>query len=162
MPLLNKGLTVGEKAPEWSLLAVDERRIGLEQFKGRPVLLSFYRGTWCPNCRKQMDDIRQAMDRLEPLAVVLGIVGQGRAEVSAFLARNPLPFPLLPDNERTVIKSYGDYQPFGLDGFRIAYPSTLVIDALGMVRYCYVGESQFDRPDLNQIILQLQSLNTTA
>ena len=123
-------------------------------------MLFFFRGTWCPNCRKQMQSVAAEWERIEPVAAVIGIVGQDSRTTEDFLARNPLPFPLLPDPDREVVKQFGVFQRFSLEGFRIAYPSTLIIDAQGIVRYCYVGESQFDRPDLRQILHELDVMTS--
>ncbi len=107
-----------------------------------------------------MESVAAEWKRIEPLAAVVGIVGQDSRTTEDFLARNPLPFPLLPDPDREVVKQFGVFQRLSLEGFRIAYPSTLIIDEEGIVRYCYVGESQFDRPDLRQIISELGVLRS--
>lgn len=49
----------------------------------------------------------------------------------------------------------------GLNGVNIAYPSTIIVDREGIVRYCYVG-GQFDRPDLEEVINHLQKLPNLA
>lgn len=156
--LPTKGIEVGAAAPEWQLKGLDGRRVSLGQFRGRSLLLFFFRGTWCPNCRKQMEQIAAEWQRIEKLAAVVGIVGEGQREVADFVSRNPLPFTLLPDPTREVIKQFDVYQRFSLSGFRIAHPTTVIIDRAGVVQYCYVGDSQFDRPDLNKVIETLQSL----
>jgi peroxiredoxin Q/BCP len=156
--LLDKGLKIGEAAPEWQLTGADGNSYSLDRFQGQPLLMIFLRGTWCPNCRKQMETVRNDWARVAPLAKVVALVGQSAAEVSDYLSRNPMPFPLLPDPNREVIKQYGVYQRFSLDGFRIAYPSTMIIDQHGVVTYSYVGGSQFDRPDFNQVIAELEKL----
>ncbi len=158
MSIANKGLEVGQPAPYWELLGIDGRKVSLDQFRGRPLLMFFFRGTWCPNCRRQMEDIRNQWERIAPLAQVVGVVGQGDRETADYMARNQLPFPLLPDPSRSIIKSYGVYQFFSLNAFRIAHPTTLIIDSAGLVHFCYVGESQFDRPDLDHIVSELQNL----
>ncbi len=158
--LLDKGLKIGETAPQWQLTALDGNIYSLDQFQDQSLLLIFLRGTWCPNCRKQMEAVRNDWARLAPLAKVVALVGQSASEVSDYLSRNPMPFPLLPDPTREVIKKYGVYQRLSLDGFRIAYPSTMIIDQRGVVRYSYVGGSQFDRPDFNQVITELEKLKT--
>jgi thioredoxin-dependent peroxiredoxin len=161
MPQVGKGIEVGDAAPDWTLRGVDKRNYTLSLLRGRNVLLFFFRGTWCPNCRKQMEQIRERWREISPLADVIGIVGQGEKEVRDFQARNPMPFQLLPDFNRDVIKSYGVYQFIALNGFNIAHPSTLIIDRTGIVQYCYVG-GQFDRPDLDKVIRQLQALQAPA
>ncbi len=158
MSLADKGLKIGEAAPSWQLAGLDDKLVSLDQFQGKPLLLVFLRGTWCPNCRKQMEAVRSEWERVAPLARVVAIVGQTGPEVSDYLSRNPMPFSLLPDPNREVIKLYGVYQRLSLDGFRIAYPSTMIIDQRGIVRYSYVGGSQFDRPDFNHVITELEKL----
>lgn len=158
MPLLDKGLKIGEAAPPWQLAGLDDKLVSLDQFQGQPLLLIFLRGTWCPNCRKQMETVRNDWTKVAPLAKVVAMVGQDAPEVRDYLSRNPMPFPLLPDPNRDVIKQYGVYQRLSLDGFRIAYPSTMIVDQRGVVRYSYVGGSQFDRPDFNQVITELEKL----
>jgi peroxiredoxin Q/BCP len=160
MPLDNKGLEVGQIAPQWELKGTNGRAVSLASLRGRPVLLFFFRGTWCPSCRRQMEQIRDEWERIEPLTQVVSIVGQEEAPVREFLERTPLPYPLLCDPNRKVIEAHNVYQKFGLSGFRIAHPTTLIIDSVGIVRYCYVGSSQFDRPDLEEVIRELQVLTT--
>src|SRR6476620_11764765 len=58
MPLPDKGLKTGEAAPPWQLAGLDDKLVSLDQFQGQPLLLIFLRGTWCPNCRKQMEAVR--------------------------------------------------------------------------------------------------------
>ena len=154
----DKGLELGMAAPSWQLDDLDGRIVTLEQFRGRPLLMFFFRGTWCPNCRKQMEDIAQQWSRLESVSAVVGIAGQDAAGIRSYLEHNPLPYPLLPDNDRQVIKNYGIYQAFGFNGFRVAYPTTILVDRKGIVRYCYVG-SQFDRPNLDNVIDEVQKLS---
>lgn len=160
--LVDKGLKIGETAPDWQLTGADGNIYSLDRYQGQLLLLIFLRGTWCPNCRKQMETVRNDWARVAPLAKVVALVGQTAPEVSDYLSRNPMPFPLLPDPNRDVIKQYGVYQRFSLDGFRIAYPSTMIVDRQGVVRYSYVGGSQFDRPDFNQVIAELEKLNAQA
>ncbi|HYL14288.1 MAG TPA: redoxin domain-containing protein [Terriglobales bacterium] len=62
-----------------------------------------------------------------------------------FLQQNPVSFPFLLDEDRTVTKAYGLYHRIGLDAINIAHPATLIIDRSGIVRYIYRGSNQFDR-----------------
>lgn len=62
-----------------------------------------------------------------------------------FLERNPISFPFLLDEDRSVTKAYGPHHRVGLDAINIAHPATLVIDRGAIVRYIYRGSNQFDR-----------------
>lgn len=77
---------------------------------------------------------------------------------SKHLAENPIAYPFLLDEDRSVTKAYGLYHAFGHDAFRIAHPATLVVDRDGMVRYIYRGENQTDRAPFEQALAKLESL----
>ena len=69
-----------------------------------------------------------------------------------FLAKHPVSFPFLLDEDRSVTKAYGLYQKLGRDAINIARPATLVIDRQGKVRYVYRGDNQTDRAPMEQLM----------
>ncbi|SRR5581483_3891377 len=68
-----------------------------------------------------------------------------------FLQKDPVPFPFLLDEDRTVTKAYGVYHRLGHDAFNIARPATFVVRQDGTIRWIYVGSTQTDRAPLNQV-----------
>ena len=76
----------------------------------------------------------------------------GMFKPEAYLKNNPVSFPFLLDEDRSVTKSYGLYHRIGLDAFNIAHPATLVIDANKMIRYLYRGSNQLDRAPIEQVM----------
>jgi peroxiredoxin Q/BCP len=158
MPLPDKGIEIGQPAPYWELKGPEGQLIKSTEFSGRSLLLFFFRGTWCPSCRDQMQKISVMWERIKSLAPAIGIAGENQPSINRFLTRHPLPFPLISDPTRQVIEAHNVYQKWGLYGFNIAHPSTLVIDREGLVRYCYVGSRPFDRPDLEEVLLELKGL----
>ena len=62
------------------------------------------------------------------------------------------PYPLLCDPERAVIKQYGVWHPIGLDAFNTSHPACFLIDAKRIVRYSFVGGTQFSRAPLERIL----------
>ncbi len=153
-----RGLEVGRPGVNWELTASDGKVVTSNQFLGRPLLLFFFRGTWCPSCRSQMLQLRDNWEKIESLTNEVGIVSEESHMTSEFLARNELPYFLLPDPERKVVEAHNVYRKFGLDGFRVAIPTTIILDAVGIVRYCYVGNSQFDRPSMDELVRELVRL----
>ena len=75
-----------------------------------------------------------------------------------FLEKNPVSFPFLLDEDRSVTKAYGLSHRIGLDAINIAYPATLVIDGGGTVRYIYRGSNQFDRAPVEQVLATARKL----
>ncbi len=78
-----------------------------------------------------------------------------------FLEKNPVSFPFLLDEDRSVTKAYGLYHRIGLDALNIAHPATLVIDRERVIRYVYRGSNQHDRAPLEDILKALQILKET-
>jgi len=67
--------------------------------------------------------------------------------------------PILSDEKRAVIKQYEVFVPIKWDSFRIAIPSTYVLDKNHLIQYSYIGDSQFDRPAVEEIIQMAKSLD---
>jgi methyl-accepting chemotaxis protein len=68
------------------------------------------------------------------------------AAAKSFSDHSQLPFPLLSDPDRAVIKAYGVYHFLSLEAFRMARPASFLIDRAQRIRFLYVGSNQFDRP----------------
>jgi peroxiredoxin len=69
-----------------------------------------------------------------------------------FLAKHPVSFPFLLDEDRSVTKAYGLYHHLAHDAIHIAHPATLGISSDGTVRYIYRGDNQLDRAPLDLVI----------
>ena len=64
-----------------------------------------------------------------------------------------LPFPVLCDEDRAVIKEYGVWHPIGIDAFNMSRPASFLIDAKSRaIRYMFVGSNQFERADMDSIL----------
>ncbi len=86
------------------------------------------------------------------------IFGQKASAVEKFAKNDPFPFPLLIDEDRTVIKAFDVYHPIGIDAFRIARPSTFLIGPDGRIAFSYIGKSQFDRPGKSLLYKEVQQI----
>jgi peroxiredoxin len=159
MPNPSKGLKKGESIPLFKLPNVQGQEVSIERWIGRPFLLYFLRGTWCPNCRKQLAQLKEKAQVFQDLDIqVLVIVGQKREAVDSFLEKNPMPFPFLIDKTREVIKAFNVYHPFGINAYKIAHPSTFLIDQNGHVAFAYVGRHQADRPSFESTYKEVLKL----
>jgi peroxiredoxin len=107
------------------------------------------------------------MAQFEPLKEEIGQAGaqvvfiaaekrEGFFRPEKFLAKSPVSFPFLLDEDRAVTKAYGLYHRIGKDAFNIAHPATLAIDRSGMVRFIYRGEHQLDRTPLGPVLEALK------
>jgi peroxiredoxin len=76
----------------------------------------------------------------------------GMWKPAKFLAKHPVSFPFLLDEDRSVTKAYGLYHHLGHEAIQIAHPATLGISPDGTVRYIYRGDNQLDRAPLDRVI----------
>lgn len=90
--------------------------------------------------------------------MLLGIVGQDLRTLSEYVARSPLPLPLLSDDDRSVMQAYDVFNALSYDAFRIAHPSAFIIDPAGIIRYTYVASNQMDWPQTSLIAEELARL----
>ena len=159
-PRLSNTLQIGDLAPDFTLPDKIGESITRSAWQaGQPLLLLFFRGTWCPQCRAQIGHLRDDAAVFAARGVrVLGVATQKRSRLSAYLDRNPMPFPILADEDRAVSRAYGVYVPINLESFRIARPSSFLLDGTGAVRWLHVGSNQFDRPRPGDVLARIDAL----
>ncbi|MBC8104617.1 MAG: redoxin domain-containing protein [Cytophagales bacterium] len=141
-------LSVGESAPDFDLPdTVCGSTIRLSGLQGESVLLVFFRGTWCPYCRKQMDVLTTSQPRLIAAGIqTLGIVCQSAGSVERYLRDHPIPFPLLVDETRAAAKQYGVHYWLSREGFNLANPSLFILDREHRILFAYRGKNMSDLP----------------
>ena len=113
---------VGERAPEFELEDHQGRRVSLaELLKDGPLVLFFYPADFTPACTKEACMFRDVHQELAGLGIrVVGINAAQPSRHARFASAHALPFPLLSDPGRKVIRAYG---AAGMLGFvrRITY-----------------------------------------
>jgi peroxiredoxin len=98
-------------------------------------------------------------DDIQAAGTLLFIAAQRRGGVAdplKYVAENPVQFPFLLDEDRTVTKAYGVYHMLGVDALHIAHPATFVIAADKTIRYIYVGSHQADRAPMEDVLKALR------
>jgi methyl-accepting chemotaxis protein len=82
---------------------------------------------------------------------VVAVVAQSSSVVRRYIEESGLPFNILVDESRDVLKAYGVWHRFGLDAWNIARPALFLIDSYGTIHYSYVGDSQEEFPGPEEI-----------
>lgn len=101
-------LTEGDKAPSFRLMNAENKSISLSDFSGKTVVVFFYPKDDTPGCTKEACGFRDVYDDiLAKDAVVLGISGDSVKSHVKFRDKFDLPFHLLSDPEKEVIKGFG-------------------------------------------------------
>jgi len=97
--------------------------------------------------------LRERFDELQSRGLdVVIVLCQKRDNVAAWLAKNPLPFPILIDDDRSRGKRWGAYVRLSYDSLHIARPATFIVDAAGIIRYAHISRHQMDPAPLDEIL----------
>ncbi len=101
-------LKIGQKAPEFSLADQKGQIHQLADYRGQWLLLYFYPKDNTPGCTKEACAIRDAWQDFEAAnAAVLGVSVDSVKSHKKFAADFSLPFPLLADEKKELVKKYG-------------------------------------------------------
>lgn len=129
-------LKAGDKAPAFSLLDQQGKKVSLSDFKGGRLLLYFYPKADTPGCTKQACSIRDASKELKKLgAAGVGISPDEPARQKKFDDKYSLGFPLLSDPDNKVAKAYGAWGEKSMYGkkYEGIIRSSFVIDDKGKI-----------------------------
>ncbi len=129
-------LEPGTKAPAFTLLDAEGKKVKLTDFKGSPVVLYFYPKDDTPGCTKEACAFRDRSAELKKLgAVVLGVSPDTPASHTKFRDKYSLNFTLLADESHEVAEKFGAWREKNMYGKKSMgiQRSTYLIDAQGKV-----------------------------
>lgn len=128
-----------------------------------PLLLTFFRGHWCPYCRRYLSKISEHYNRIRAAgARVIAISPEG-PEISARLARElALPFLLLSDMDGDVIKAYGVRNSFSAARSLLPHPAVFIITPLGNIAFRSVDRNYKKRTTIRTILSELEKLSSSG
>jgi len=110
-------LSVGDKAPQFTLNDGDGNKIKLSDFKGKKVVLYFYPKDLTPGCTIEACAFRDDVGALKKLgAVVLGVSADSEKTHQKFTTKHSLNFPLLADVDHQMSEQYGAWQEKSMYG----------------------------------------------
>lgn len=100
-------LSVGTPAPDFSARDQDGMERKSEDYKGKFLLLYFYPKDNTPGCTKEACSMRDEYDDLKKYVHIIGVSADSGESHRKFIQKYRLPFPLLSDEEKKLIKAYG-------------------------------------------------------
>ena len=151
---MSNKIKVGDKAPDFTLPDINMKPRSLKDFLGQKVVLAFFVGAFTSTCTKEMCEFRDSMARLIDLnAQIIGVSVNDPFSNKGFAEKNRLPFTILSDYKREVIKTYGLELPnfAGLDGYTVAKRSIFILDQKGIVRHVWVSKDPSVEPNYKEI-----------
>jgi len=125
-------LSTGTAAPVFTAKDTNGNTVSLSDYAGKTVILYFYPKDDTPGCTKQACGFRDNYaDYQSKNIVVLGVSADDEAAHQAFTQKYNLPFPLLADVDRSIIKAYD------VDNGNYAKRVTYIIDENGTISHVY-------------------------
>ncbi len=151
---------VGLQAPSmrFAPLVGTSQELSTSTLRGSVVVINFW-GTWCPPCRREFPHLvalgkefaGEPRFRLVPVSCGSNIEAELRDETAGFLTAAGAELPIYWDPDSKA-RSAVD-QAIGFEG----YPTTLVLDAQGVIRGVFVGYTPGDEAELNRLVRKLLS-----
>ena len=129
-------ITIGRKAPAFSLPSDTGETISLDDLRGKPVVLFFYPKDDTPGCTTEACEFRDSWVAVQRSgAVVLGVSPDGVDSHRRFREKFSLPYPLLADEDHAVAEAYGVWGEKSMYGKKYygVLRTTFIIDAAGSV-----------------------------
>jgi peroxiredoxin len=177
--LMQAAAKAGDVAPDFTLPGVDGKAVSLSQsLKTGPVVLSFYRGGWCPYCNLELRALQAKLGEFAALGASLVAISPQTPDQSLSTAeKNELAFPVLSDAGSVVAKAFGIafdlsdelrpiYSKFGHglpemngdDSWVLPVPATFVIDRDGSIAFAFVDTDYRNRLEPSDIVAVLRTL----
>ena len=129
-------LKVGDKVPEFSAKDQDGNTINLSDYKGKKLVVFFYPKANTPGCTAEACNLRDNYKELQDQGFeLLGVSADSEKKQSNFKNKYEFPFPLLADEDHTVINTFGVWGPKKFMGkeYDGIHRTTFVIDGDGVV-----------------------------
>jgi len=174
-----RGLRVGDEVPDATLSTSGQRLYQLDDIiGGRPTVLIFYRGGWCPFCAGDLKDWQEHIEEVRDLgAQVIAITPESPERALGTATKNELGFTVLSDVRGEAARAFDlgftldeatqkKYKGYGIDlaesnalkNWDLVIPATYVVDSDGVIRYAYVNEDYKHRAAATEVIEALRAV----
>ena len=172
--ILDKAINLGDKAPGFTLPDALGNSISLyEQLAKGPVILTWYRGSWCPYCNLQLHDYQKSLADIHAAGAQLMAVSPELADSAlTWKEKNELEFVVLSDVGNKVAHEYGivyripdaisagyvaggrtDLTEYnGDDSLELPLAVTYVIGTDGTVEYAFVDADYRKRAETSEVV----------
>ncbi|MCI1014941.1 AhpC/TSA family protein [Herbaspirillum sp. C7C2] len=168
-----RALKAGDRAPDFVLPDPEGKPVSSTELLAEgPLVLSFYRGVWCPYCNMELQALQEALPAMRDLgARLVAISPQLPANSRKALRQNALEFPILSDSHNEVAAAFGLrftlpdylvqlYQSLKNDlpaingdpGWTLPMPARYVIGRDGVIVYAEVNPDYTRRPDPSDML----------
>jgi peroxiredoxin Q/BCP len=130
-------LQIGDTAPKFQSLDEAGNSISLADYKGKKLVLFFYPKASTPGCTLEACNLSENYSRFTSLGYdVLGVSADSAKRQSNFKEKYGFPYPLLADEDKSVINAFDVWGPKKFMGkeYDGIHRTTFVIDAYGIIK----------------------------
>lgn len=130
-------LEVGKKAPDFSLLNQNDKKISLKDFIGHKVVLYFYPKDDTSGCTKEACSFSDDLPKFSKIdTVILGVSPDSVKSHKKFSEKYKLKFDLLADEEKLVLEKFGVWKEKSMYGRKYmgVERTTFIIDQKGKIK----------------------------
>lgn len=168
-------LKVGDVAPAISTVDIDSLVFSLEKYRGKKVLLSFYRFATCPFCNLRIHAMAKEYATYKEHFEIVAIFESPTPSLKRVMDKKSLPFPVLSDSEGLYYRAYGLEKSFWgamkgmlfrmptlmksmmmgnfptrVDASMMRKPADFLIDEKGKIEIAHYGNDAGDHLDVAQ------------
>jgi peroxiredoxin len=133
-----------KKAPDFSLIDLSGKKVGIKQFKGKIIFLNFW-ATWCGPCKEEMpglEVLHQQFKEKNFVLLTISVDYEGLKPVQEFINKHHYTFPVLLDPKCEA-----------LDLFEVkGIPTTFIIDKKGRMVGRAIGPRDWKNPEVFSLI----------
>ncbi len=165
-PKIPESLRPGHSLPDFPAADEHGNPIRSVQVVGSPTVMLFVRGNWCPFCTQQVEGLTRHYKDIVDLGAKLIFVTPTPLETTRRVAEFfEVEFDFWLDNELAAANQLGlvmsaavpgdSQKEYGTD---TVWPTALVIDAAGIIRYSKLSRMVIDRPDPKLLLNELKKI----
>jgi peroxiredoxin len=175
--LVQRALGVGQRAPDFVLPDASGQEVDSAKLRARgPLVVSFYRGAWCPYCNLELQAWQRHLPELHAQGAAFVAISPQTPDASLTLAeKQALAYPVLSDVGHRVARQFGIvytldanqrsvHDAFGVDlsayngdaSFELPVPATYLIESDGIVAGAWVDADYRHRVDPTEVLARLR------
>ena len=156
----------GNPLPEFTALDEDGNAISSGELRGQPTVLLFVRGSWCPFCSKQVQNLTRHYKEINDAGARLVFVTPKPLDTTRRVAELfNVEFEFWRDEDLAIGRQLGLLHDAGVPGNQRAdfgndtlWPTSLIVDADGTIRHTELSRFIADRPDPEKLLRIVRSV----